>query len=245
MPLPEVPVPHYELTVPSTGKKLRYRPFLVKEEKIMLMAAESNDSESAINAMKDMIYNCTDGVMGKEPAPFFDLEYIFLQIRGKSVGEKVELIATCKEKDTSGAECNGQRKFVIDISKVQVQKDPSHTNKIDLGNGYGIVMKYPSWDWFERQSKMEQSPSKVQEAFNQIVNCIDYTYGPMGEICQSKDCTPEQLSNFIEGLTKENFEKINHFFATMPHILHEERYKCEKCGFEHVLRLETVEDFFG
>ena len=236
MALPKLNVPTYELVVPSTDEKIKYRPFLVKEEKILLIAMESGKNEDIINAVKEIVIACTFNKIDLGNMPMFDVEYIFLNIRAKSVGEvsKLKLICPDDNKTTVSVE--------VDLSKVQVQVDEEHTNKIELSDEMGIIMKYPSIDSFSKTGVTEITASNMLDV---IGSCILQIYDKGGEeVFEAKDQTKKELVEFIEQLSSKQFADIQAFFDTMPKLKHTIKVKNPKTKKESNIILNGLSDFF-
>ena len=236
MPLPSIEVPKYKLKVPSTGKMITYRPFLVKEEKILLTAMETGDDESVLlQALFDILEKCieTKNVNIREFAPF-DMEYIFLQLRAKSVGEEAEMNIVC-----SNEECKKSFEYAVNLTDLKVIKNKKHTNKIQLSDELGVIMKYPNMEIANTFFKN----SDTEELFKMVASCIDSIY-TQDEVFSHKDHTAEELENFIEQLSPEFFQKIMQFFETMPTMKNELDCKCPFCKKETKVVVRGVDDFF-
>ena len=236
MALPTINTPTYELVVPSTDEKIKYRPFLVKEEKILLIASESGKQEDIINAIKQIATACTFGKLKIGRMPMFDVEYIFLQIRAKSVGEVSELtLIAPDDKET--------RVIVeVDLSEVKVQEIEGHTNKIELTDEMGIYMQYPTVDTFSKSGMTEITASNMLEV---ISACIAQVYDKKGEeVWESKDSTKKELVDFIEQLSSKQFAEIQKFFDTMPKLKHVVTVKNPKTKKETDVVLSGLSDFF-
>ena len=236
MALPTINTPTYELVVPSTDEKIKYRPFLVKEEKILLIASESGKQEDIINAIKQIATACTFGKLKIGRMPMFDVEYIFLQIRAKSVGEVSELtLIAPDDKET--------RVIVeVDLSEVKVQEIEGHTNKIELTDEMGIYMQYPTVDTFSKSGMTEITASNMLEV---ISACIAQIYDKKGEeVWESKDSTKKELVDFIEQLSSKQFADIQKFFDTMPKLKHVVTVKNPKTKKETDVVLSGLSDFF-
>ena len=214
MPLPKITTSQYELKLPSTGKTVKYRPFLVREEKILILALESKDQKQITNAVKQVLKECvlTRGVK-IDTLPSFDIEYLFLNIRGKSVGESIELIVTCGDDGVT------QVKTTVHIDEVEVVEDPKHTNEIVIGDGYKLKMKYPSLSQFidTNFSSDEEEVNEVDRSFEVISSCIDMVYDD-SEVWAASECSKKELIEWVESLTSEQFKKIEAFFDTMPKL---------------------------
>ena len=208
MALPKLTTPTYELEIPSTDEKIKFRPFLVKEEKILMMAMESKKSADIVQAVKEIVEECTFNKINISDMPMFDIEYIFLQIRSKSVGEVSKIRVLCPDDGKTYANLD------LDLNEVKVQVGDDHTNKIELGNGMGIIMKYPTIDSFKESGIQDINASNMLEV---IGGCILQIYEEEGKkVYDPKDQTKKELTDFIEQLTTEQFKHIQKFFDTMP-----------------------------
>lgn len=235
-----IATPHYDFVVPSTGKKIQFRPFLVKEQKILLIALASKNEVEILNSIKQVISNCiiTKDFNINELASF-DLEYFFIQLRVASVGKLVQAQFVCDNPLNDEEKCGNILKISYDITQTKVDKNPKHSNKIMLTDDVGVVMKYPSLGMFDSERKVED----IEYLFSLITSCIDYVFDKE-TVYKSSDYKPEELSSFVENLTKEQFDKIEEFFDTMPVVKQVIAHKCSKCGFEHSLPLEGLQSFF-
>ena len=236
MALPKINAPTYELEVPSTDEKLKYRPFLVKEEKILLMAMESGENKDVVQAVKDIVNECTFNKVNLGEMPMFDVEYIFLNIRAKSVGEvsKLKLICPDDKKTTVSVE--------VDLNEVKVQVDEKHTNKIELTDDMGIIMKYPTIDSFAKSGIQEVTASNMLDV---IGSCILQIYDKGGEeVFEAKDQTAKELSEFIEQLSSSQFKDMQKFFDTMPKLKHTIKIKNPKTKKQSEVVLQGLSDFF-
>jgi len=239
MPLPKIATPTYELEIPSTKKKIKYRPFLVKEEKILIIAMESEDSKQIANAVKDVISSCitTRGVK-VEQLSTFDIEYIFLNIRGKSVGEEVEVLITCPDDGTT------QVPTVINLDDIKVQFDKKHTRDIKLDEDLILRMKYPSMEQFIKSNFNPGDNVDVEDTFKLISSCIDQVYNEE-ESWAASDCTKKELNDFLEQLSSKQFKEIEKFFETMPKLSHTIKVNNPNTGVESDVVLEGLNAFFG
>ncbi len=238
MALPMQSTATFNLTIPSTGKNVRYRPFLVKDEKALLIAQQSEDPKVMSDTLISVIKSCVLDPVDTNNLATFDVEYIFLQIRGKSVGETVDLFFPC---DIDHGEQNDKAKvkIILNVSDIEVKKDPSHSNKIALFDDVGVVMKYPT---LESANAMEDLEN-IDNIFSVVVNSIDYIYD--GEdIHYAKEQSKEELLQFLNNLSTEQFLKIQKFFDTMPKLSQEVEYKCPLCGKEHKKTIEGLSNFF-
>jgi len=242
MPLPKISTPIYELVLPSTGKTIKYRPFLVKEEKVLIIALESQDTKQITNAIKQVLKDCilTRGIKVEE-LPTFDIEYIFLNVRGKSVDEKLDLIVTCSDGET-------QVPVVVYIDEIEVQKNPEHSADIKLDKKLVLRMKYPSLDQFIKNnfdfSSNDQSLSNIEKSFDIIASCIESVYTDE-EAWSASDCTKKELITFIESMDSSQFKMIEKFFETMPKLSHTIKVKNPKTQTEEEVVLEGLTSFFG
>jgi len=237
MALPKLNTPTYELEVPSTDDKLKYRPFLVKEEKILLMALESGKNEEMIQAVKDIVAECTFNKLDLGSIPMFDIEYIFLNIRAKSVGElsKLRVLAPDDKKTYIDTEVN--------LTEVQVQVGDNHTNKIELTDDMGMIMTYPTIDSFQEIGIKYVNASNMIDV---ISSCILQIYENKGEkVYQAKDQTKKELTEFVEQLNTKQFKKLQQFFDTMPKLKHTIKVKNPKTKKASDVTLTGLNDFFG
>jgi ribosomal protein L44E len=237
MALPLNTSPVYRLKVPSTGIDINYRPFLIKEEKMLLIAQQSEDPLVMVESLKDVIASCVKSDINVESLATFDLEYIFTQIRAKSVGEHVDLTLMC---DTCVDE-KAQSNVTIDLTKIQVEKPEGHTNKISLYDDVGIVMKYPTFDVLKKLESV--NVSDLEEVFDVVVKCIDSVY-TTDEVFHASEQTPEELMEFLNNLSSEQFANVQKFFETMPRIKYNIEYDCPVCKKHHVKSLEGLSNFF-
>ena len=238
MPLPKISTPTYELVIPSTGKKIKYRPFLVKEEKILIIAMESEDTAQIANAVKDVISSCviTRGVKVNELSTF-DIEYLFLNIRGKSVGEEVEVLVTCPDDGVTKVP------MTINLDEIQIQVDETHSRDIKLDDSLVLRMKYPSMDEFVKNNFVLDNVS-VDDTFDVVISCIEQVYSEE-ESWSAKDCTKKELKEFVEQLSSKQFKEIENFFATMPKLSHKIVVKNPNTEVENEVVLEGLGSFFA
>ena len=241
--LPKIDVPIYTVNLISTGKPIRFRPFTVKEEKLFLMAVESNDSESSINTIKQVLNNCVIDEINLESLPIFDLEYLFIHLRAKSIGEEVKLRYRCNnqvQKEDKIDSCGNLVEMNFNLLEIQPTKNEQHTNKIELENNLGMVFKYPS---FETLQKYKNDSNEIEMILKMIIDCIDYIYDAE-QIYYAKDSTEEELREFIESLQTKQLEKVKTFFDTMPKLQKKLNFKCNKCNYEEEINLEGIQNFF-
>ena len=237
MALPKLTTPTYELEIPSTDEKIKYRPFLVKEEKILMMAMESKTSSDITQAVKDIVSECTFNKTDISNMPMFDVEYIFLNVRSKSVGEVSKLKLLCPDDGKTYADVE------VNLSEVKVQVGDDHTNKIDLGNSMGMIMKYPTIDSFKESGIKDINPNNMLEV---ISTCILQIYEEEGKkVYDTKDQTKKEVTDWIEQLNTKQFKDVQNFFDTMPKLKHEITIKNPKTKKESKIMLNGLNDFFG
>ena len=239
MPLPKISTPTYELVLPSSNKKIKYRPFLVKEEKVLILAMESQDTSTVANAVKDVLASCilSRGVK-VEKLSTFDIEYLFLNIRGKSVGEKIEVMVTCPDDGKT------QVPTSINIDEIKVIVDEKHNKDIKLDDQYTLRMRYPSLDEFVKNNFATAADVSVDDTFDLISSCIDQLYSEE-ESWTAADCTKKELSQFVESLNSNQFKEIETFFETMPKLSHTVKVINPNTKKENEIVLEGLQNFFG
>ena len=245
MALPKITTPTYELKIPSTGQKVKYRPFLVKEEKILLMAIEDGSVPAMSKAMKDIISDCTEGeIKIKDLAPF-DIEYFFLQLRGKSIGDTVDLTLrkpaglTCGKKIK---DCTETCEIKIDINDINVDSSEVKDSKIELTDTIGIKLNYPQFEVIQKFTGIDKDPTPA-DIFALINESIEYIWDGE-EIYKAKDSTKKEINEFVESLSTGQFQKIRDFFDGMPKLKHDITWKCPKCDKEAPQVLEGIDAFF-
>tara|TARA_B100000941_G_scaffold231177_1_gene173592 strand:- start:12 stop:731 length:720 start_codon:yes stop_codon:yes gene_type:complete len=239
MPLPTISTPTYELTLPSSDKKIKYRPFLVKEEKILILAMESEDTKQIARSIKDVITKCilSRGIK-VEKLSTFDIEYLFLNIRGKSVGEDIEVMVTCPDDGKT------QVPMSINIDSIKVQKNDEHDKDIKLDDTYTLRMKYPSLAEFTKTNFGSMNEMKVDDTFELIASCIDQVYSEE-ESWSHQECTKKELSDFIESLNSNQFKLVEKFFETMPKLSHTVKVTNPNTKVESEIKLEGLQSFFA
>jgi len=237
MTLPSVETPRYELTLPSTDKVVQFRPFLVKEEKVLLVAMESNNNTEIINATKEILNACTYEKLEIEKLPIFDIEYIFLQIRAKSVGEIAKFKMLCPDDKSTYVDVE------VDLTKVNVQVDDTHTNNIVIAENrkLGVVFNYPTLEMTKAGFDIDETD--INTLFDIMTTSIDHIYE--GEkVYPAKDSTKEELKTFLESLPQKTFEKIKTFFETMPQLRHNIEIENPKTKVKSTIDLKGIRDFF-
>ena len=240
MPLPKISTPIYELELPSTGKTIKYRPFLVKEEKVLVIALESEDTKQITNAIKAVLKSCilTKGIK-VEDLPTFDIEYLFLNIRGKSVGEELDVTLICPDDEKT------QVPVVINLDDIEIQKSEEHTNKVQLDDNLMMELKYPSLDQFIKSNfDFSDSGNQMDQSFALIASCIDKIYNEE-EVWATADCTKKEVNEFLESMNSSQFEEIEKFFDTMPKLKHEIKVTNPNTGVESDVVLEGLASFFA
>jgi len=238
MPLPKICTPVHELELPSTGQKIKYRPFLVKEEKVLVIALESEDTKQITTAIKTVIKNCIETKNIKvENLPTFDIEYLFLNIRGKSVGEDIEVNVICPDDGETTVPVK------LNVDDIKVQKNPEHTNKIKLDDSIMMQLKYPSLDQFIKNNFDLNSNDTLEQSFELIASCVDKIYTE-DEVWSASDVTKKELMEFLDQMNSAQFKEIEKFFETMPKLSHTIKVKNPNTEVESEVILEGLSSFF-
>jgi DNA-directed RNA polymerase subunit M/transcription elongation factor TFIIS len=242
--LPKIDVPIYNVKLLSNGKNLRFRPFTVKEEKLFLMANENEDLDNVVDTIKQILNNCVLDDFQVDSLPLFDIEHLFLNIRARSISEVVNLKYKCNnnildEETKEEKKCNNVVEIDLNILEVEPEKQEGHTNKIEITEKMGVVMKYPSFETIKKFDVENEADSIIKIT----VNCIDYVYDS-DSIYYAKDSTEEELIEFVESMQAKDLEKIKTFFDTMPKMKRDIDFKCNKCGHEEKIELEGIQNFF-
>ena len=239
MPLPKIATPTYELVLPSTDQTIQFRPFLVKEEKLLVLALESEDNKQITTAIKSVLKNCvlTKGIK-VEQLPTFDIEFLFLNIRGKSVGEELEVNIVCPDDGTT------QVTVDINLDDIQVQKNEEHNKQIKLDDNLMMEMKYPSLDQFIKNNFDFNEKNQMDQSFQLIASCIDKIYTE-DEVWATADCTKKEVNDFLEQMNSSQFKQIETFFETMPKLSHTISVTNPKTKVESDVVLEGLASFFG
>ena len=238
MPLPTIATPTYELELPSTGKKIKYRPFLVKEEKLLVLALETEDTKQISTAIKTVLKNCIQSRGVKvESLPTFDIEYLFLNIRGKSVGEEIEVNLIAPDDEVTSVP------VTINIDDIKIQKKKDHTNKIKLDETLMMQMKYPSLDEFVKNNFDFDGNINMDQSFDLIASCIDKIYNEE-EVWSTADCTKKEVKDFLEQMNSMQFKEIEKFFDEMPKLSHSVTFINPKTKVESTVVLEGLASFF-
>ena len=239
MPLPKIATPKYELELPSTGETIQFRPFLVKEEKLLVIALESEDNKQITTAIKTVIGNCilTKGIK-VESLPTFDIEYLFLNIRGKSVGEEIEVNIICPDDEET------QVSVTINLDDIKVERSEDHTDKIKLDDAIMMQMKYPSLEQFIKNNFNFEDKNAMDQSFDLIGSCIE-TIFTEDEAWSAADCTKKEINEFLESMNSSQFKKIEEFFTTMPKLSHKLKVKNPNTKVQSEVVLEGLASFFA
>ena len=241
--LPKLDVPIYSVNLISTGKPIRFRPFLVKEQKLFLMTAESADGNEMISTIRQVLKNCVLDEIDIDSLPTFDLEFLFMHLRARSVEEVVELNYKCNNrvKDEEGQEktCSGVVNLKVNILEIEPTKNAKHEKKIQINNDLGIVFKYPTFEMFQKYEKMSESEVMI----NILVDCIDYIFDKE-QVYYAKDTPKKELEDFVDNLQQKDLEKFKEFFDTMPEIKKDFHFKCPKCAYEEEITIKGMQSFF-
>ena len=241
MPLPKIATPSYELELPSTGKTIQYRPFLVKEEKLLVIALESEDTKQITNAIKAVIRACvlTKGIK-VETLPTFDIEFLFLNIRGKSVGEDIEVNLICPDDEKPEVKVN------INLDDIKVQKPECHSNKVKLDESLMMELKYPSLNEFIKNNfdPNDKTKNPMEQSFDLVGSCINKIYSE-DEVWIAADCSKKEITEFLDSMNSNQFKEIENFFQTMPKLSHTVKVYNPQTKVESDVLLEGLASFFG
>jgi hypothetical protein len=241
--LPKIDVPVYEAILPSNKKTVKFRPFLVKEQKLLLMASQGTEVKETIDAIKQILKNCVLSEVDIDTLPVFDLEFLFLNLRARSVNEMVSIRYKCNNQITDSEGeikvCSGHVDYELNVLDIKPEFGPNHTNKIMISENMGMVLKYPT---FEIMRKLE-STDENEMVFELLLNCVDFIFDK-DQIYHSKDVPKEELVEFIDNLQQKHLELIKEFFDSMPKVKKDLDFKCSKCGHEDKITIEGVQSFF-
>jgi hypothetical protein len=244
MALPKIDVPIFEVKLFSTDKKVKFRPFTVKEEKLFLIASESDDPQSSIATIKQVLNNCILDDTDIDSLPLFDVEMLFLNLRARSIGEVVDLKYKCNnnivEEDGREHKCGNEVGIEVNVLEVLPEVGQNHSKKIEINNKLGLVMKYPKMDIVVNMD----DEGNIDSVLQMIVSCIDYIYDE-NNLYYAKDSTKEELVEFLETLQSKDLENIKQFFETMPKMKKTLDFKCGKCGYQEKIDVEGIQNFFG
>jgi len=242
--LPKLDVPIYTIKLISTGQEVRIRPFLVKEQKLFLMAAESEDAKDVISTIRRVLKNCILDEIDIDSLPTFDLEFLFMNLRARSVEEIVDLKYKCNNivKDNKGEDttCNGSVDFKLNLLEVEPTIHANHTNKFMLNESIGICLKYPTFEMIQKYENLNENEILV----NVLIDCIDYLYDNE-QVYHAKDSSQEELIEFVDSMSQKELEKIKLFFDTMPELKKDVHFKCGKCGYEEDIEIKGLQNFFA
>ena len=236
--LPKLDTPLFEVNLLSTGKAVKFRPFLVKEQKLFLMASESEDTKEMVSTIRQVLNNCIVDEIDVNSLPSFDLEYLFMNLRARSVEEVVNLKYKCNQV-VEEKKCNHIVEFDVNILEIEPTIHEGHESKIQLTDKLGVCLKYPTFEIFEKVDKLEENDAMIKI----LIDCIDYIYDE-DQVYYAKDTTPKELEEFIDNLQQKDLEKFKNFFDTMPEIKKELDFKCVKCGHEENITVKGIQNFF-
>ena len=239
MPLPKINTPTYDLVVPSTGKKIKYRPFLVKEEKVLVLALESENTKEITTAIKNVLKSCikTRGIK-VEQLPTFDIEYLFLNIRGKSVGEDLDVSLVCPDDTETTVPVK------INIDDIEIKRNDDHNSKVQVDDNIVMEMKYPSLDEFIKNNFDVSADNVMEQSFDLMVSCIDKIY-TAEEVWTAVDCSKKELVDFLDQMNSSQFKEIEKFFETMPKLYHEVKITNPNTKVKSTVVLEGLSSFFA
>jgi len=242
--LPKIDVPLFTVELPSTKEKVTFRPFLVKEQKLFLMNSENSDAQETINVIRQVIKNCVISDIDVDGLPVFDIEFVFMNLRARSVSEVVNLKYKCNnliaKEDGEEKRCDTVNEISINVLEIEPTFSPDHTRKIQLTDNVGLMMKYPTFEMMKSMAGKNES----EVIMDMIYKCIEYIYDKE-QIYYTKDVSEKELEEFIDGIQQKDLEKIRVFFDTMPKIKKDIEYSCKKCGYHESITLEGTQDFFG
>lgn len=249
MTLPKIDLPTYEVTLPCSSKTVKFRPFLVKEQKILLMALESNNESDIVRSIKQVVSNCIiDKDFNVEEMSSVDLEYFFIHLRARSIGEKIQREYTCKNKvGENDEECNNVMQIEYDILSVKVETKPNHNKTVFFSKDVGVVMKYPSMKMAENLALAAKAKTKkissADFALDVVIDCMDFIFDK-DNVYHIKEMNRQEVKDYIENIPKASFDKIEEFFDTIPELKSTIEHKCSKCGFEHKIEMDGMINFF-
>jgi len=240
--LPKIEVPVHEMILPSTGKEIKFRPFLVKEQKLFLMASESGEEKEVLKSVKQVISNCVFDELDIDKLPTFDIEYIFLQIRARSIGEIVELRYSCnneiKDEEDKIKKCGNVVPFEVNLLDIEIQKNSEHNKEIKLSENLGLVMKYPSVSSLEKIDI-----TKEENLISVLSSSIDYIYDSE-QTYYTKDVPKKEVDDFVESMKQSDLLKVQNFFETMPKLSKTHYFECKKCNYTEDIVIEGLQSFF-
>ena len=236
--LPKLDVPIYSVNLISTGKPIRFRPFLVKEQKLFLMASESEDQDEMLSVIRQVLKNCVLDEIDVDTLPTFDLEYLFMNLSARSVEEIVNIRYKCNNV-IEDKKCNGVVEFDVNLLEIKPTINEKHQNRIKLNSKLGIAFKYPTFEMLKKYEKLEESEIMIRI----LVDCIDYIFDD-DQVYYAKDTPANELEEFIDNLQQKDLEKFKEFFDTMPEIKKDVHFKCPKCAYEEDMTIKGIQNFF-
>jgi len=241
--LPKLDVPTYEVNLISTGKPIRFRPFLVKEQKLFLMASESDDPKETVQVIRQVLKNCIIDEIDVDSLPTFDLEWLFINLRARSVEEIVILRYKCnnnvKDEEGKDVKCSGYVEFDVNLLDIEPSKNPEHTNKIQITENLGVVLRYPTFEMVQKYEGLQENDLMT----NVLVDCIDYIYDKE-QMYYAKDTTRDELIEFVDSLQQKDLEKIKLFFDTIPEVKKDVTFDCPKCKYKEEIAIKGIQNFF-
>jgi len=241
--LPKLDVPTYEVDLISTGKPIRFRPFLVKEQKLFLMASESDDAKETVQVIRQVLKNCIIDDIDVDSLPTFDLEWLFINLRARSVEEIVNLRYKCnnnvKDEEGKDVKCSGYVEFDVNLLDIEPSKNPEHTNKVQITENLGVMLKYPTFEMVQKYEGLEENDLMT----NVLVDCIDYIYDKE-QMYYAKDTTRDELIEFVDNLQQKDLEKIKLFFDTIPEVKKDVTFDCPKCKYKEEIAIKGIQNFF-
>ena len=241
--LPKLDVPTYEVNLISTGKPIRFRPFLVKEQKLFLMASESDDPKETVQVIRQVLKNCIIDEIDVDSLPTFDLEWLFINLRARSVEEIVNLRYKCnnnvKDEEGKDVKCSGYVEFDVNLLDIEPSKNPEHTNKIQITENLGVVLRYPTFEMVQKYEGLKENDLMT----NVLVDCIDYIYDKE-QMYYAKDSTRDELIEFVDSLQQKDLEKIKLFFDTIPEVKKDVTFDCPKCKYKEEIAIKGIQNFF-
>lgn len=240
--LPVIQAPVYDLVLPSNGKKIQYRPFLVKEKKLFLLVKEAKEINAIVTTIKQIIKNCIifPSDVDVDDLPIMDIEYLFVNLRAKSSGEIIDVEVECQN-EVDGKPCKQTSKLHFNLTQMEFEKTDGHTNTIQLTDNFGVVMKYPTFHMAELLQNEIKNP---QNAMNIMADSIETIY-TKDSVFKAKDFKREEIISWFEEMTEDMFNKIEFFFDSSPKLVGKTQFKCNKCGYEETIKLQGIQDFFG
>ena len=241
--LPKLDVPTYEVNLISTGKPIRFRPFLVKEQKLFLMASESDEPKETVQVIRQVLKNCIIDEIDVDSLPTFDLEWLFINLRARSVEEIVNLRYKCnnnvKDEEGKDVKCSGYVEFDVNLLDIEPSKNPEHTNKVQITENLGVVLKYPTFEMVQKYEGLQENDLMT----NVLVDCIDYIFDKE-QMYYAKDTTRAELTEFVDNLQQKDLEKIKLFFDTIPEVKKDVTFDCPKCKYKEEIAIKGIQNFF-